>query len=357
MRPYLNNIVAFSAHLCIGVLAGSLICSKLASPHIASAISCALLGILFILICLQRNNKQLFICRLALTVLGFFCYVASELSGPIMQEELFGELKIWLESTLTDEFSEECSSILKALLCGDKTSLSKSVIQAFRESGASHILALSGMHLGIIYAILHLCLMPLGNSKVAEIARSTTIIACCWVYCLAMGAGPSLVRAWIFVSVNEICKLVPERKNNAATLCAGALCIQLIFNPQNINNIGFQLSYLAVIGIIVIYPHLRDLYPQRKGFKGIMYRIWEGAALSISCQISTAALVYHSFGTLPSHFMLTNILSLPLTSLLMISAVAYIALSSIGLCPEILKSLCETLAKALLSCMEIISSM
>ena len=252
--------------------------------------------------------------------------------------------------------SDSTGALLKALLTGDRSSLGRETVETFRKSGASHILALSGLHLGIIYGILGKALSIAGKSRPAMIVRSVFITEVSAFYVVMTGASPSIIRAFLFICINEIFSFAPGRKRSPLTAFSAALLIQLTFNPTVVLSVGFQLSYLAMFGILTTYPRLRDLYPSgRRG--GVMSRLWNSMSLSVSCQLFTAPLVWIHFKTFPSFFLITNLISLPLVELLMVCAVFCLCCEALSCCPELMKNLCDALAQALLYCLEVISSL
>jgi competence protein ComEC len=135
-----------------------------------------------------------------------------------------------------------------------------------------------------------------------------------------------------------------------------ALLVQLVLDPSAIRSLGFQLSYLAMSGILLLYPILERWYPASAPWDPFR-RIWKGAALSISCQVFTAPLVWLRFHTFPRHFLLTNLLALPLTTALVGCAVLTLGLSAAGICPELLIKATDALCTLLQRTLEIIADM
>ena len=250
--------------------------------------------------------------------------------------------------------SSDTNALLKALLTGNRNDIPKGITHAFRTSGASHILALSGLHLGIIYLIISKLLLFLGNSPIARIIRSILCIAICSTYTMATGAGASIARALIFVIIAETARLIHRKPDLKCTL-SSSLIIHLILWPGDIRSIGFQLSYAAIAGIAWIYPLLSEVWPEEG--RGIMKRIWNGATLSISCQLTTAPLAWFYFGTFPQYFLLTNLISLPLTSIIIPLALLTTTLNIIGICPSLLIQGTEIMVNALCSALTIIANM
>lgn len=250
--------------------------------------------------------------------------------------------------------------LLKALLSGDKSDLSHETTLAFRSSGASHILALSGLHLGIIYIMIRRLLAIIGNTRWAKRTRSVATICLCGFYTLATGAGASISRAFLFIFIKEAGEMTGRPQNLHGTLMT-SLLIQLALSPLAALNVGFQLSYAAMAGIAYIHPRLRDVWEDHDKSKGkasrIMAWIWNSAALSISCQITTGPLAYLYFGTFPEHFLLTNLIALPLTGILIPVGILALTLSLSGICPDVLLKTTELLSDTLIGCLTIISEM
>ena len=255
---------------------------------------------------------------------------------------------------------DRCNAIAKALVTGEKGDIPNTVISAFRDSGASHILALSGLHLGIIYSIITHSFSILGNHHRIWIPRSIVIILLCGFYTLATGAGASIVRAFLFILLAESARL-SLRHISTGQLFFAALVIQLTISPQSVRSAGFQLSYAAMAGIAFILPHLQSFWPgsifKDRPFTKCVRKIWDICAMSISCQITTAPLVWIHFGTFPKHFLLTNLIALPLTAMIIPVLLVTLLLESFGICPQLALSACEALLTALISALEVIGTM
>lgn len=368
------------------------------AAYISSATS--LLVALTLTVITSADRRQAEILLLFLTA-GVFCAATSTLTslGAVAGKPLFAGLAADFRSMISSiPFPHEGTApLVNALLTGDRSSLDSSVMNSFRDSGASHILALSGLHLGIIYGILLKVTSIFGKHPTVKAVRSLIIISLCGIYTLATGASPSLVRAFLFILVNETARLT-HRSNNPLRVYCAALFIQTAINPQVISSTGFQLSYLAMAGIFLLYPALKKWYPQEEaagdmliekgagrtesdGLEGVTIdkgccrarrcwtswmktilsaaprKIWDAAALTISCQIFTGPLAWWKFGTFPKYFLLTNLLSLPLTSAVMLLSVSTSVLFAIGICPDFLISLTDSSASLLLFIMKVISSM
>ena len=249
--------------------------------------------------------------------------------------------------------SENTGGIIKALLTGNREDIPEDIAQTFRDSGASHILALSGLHLGIIYAIILRLLDLAGNSPAMRHVKSVLTILICGFYTLATGAGASITRAFIFITLNEIGKMT-GRPTNLKGVLAAALLVHLAFDPTAVSEIGFQLSYAAIFGIAYIFPWLRGMW--RNDWRWLKW-IWESAAISISCQITTGPLAYLYFGTFPQYFLLTNLIAVPLAGLIIPAALVCLTLTALGCCPSFLATATEWLVTVLTDSLSIIATM
>ena len=154
------------------------------------------------------------------------------------------------------------------------------------------------------------------------------------------------------------------RLHSLKQVLMASLLIQVIIDPVSVRSVSFQLSYAAMAGIAFIYPWLRDFWPSGKAGKNggrVLVRsmrwVWNSTALSISCQLTTGPLAYLYFGTVPRHFLLTNLISLPLTGFIIPCALACLGLSGLGCCPAFMVSVTEWLVSLLTWSLEVIASM
>lgn len=354
------------AALCLPFTAGTAAAAALAgagggAAGAASGAALAASAGLLALLSLRRTGRLPY-CILFF-FLGIFCFLSAGLRPSPAEPGPVGRLAARALSGLRDLIGSipfqhsDSHSLVAALLTGDRGGLTAAQTASFRASGASHILALSGLHLGVIYLIISRLLSVLGNSIPARRVRSVLTILLAGCYTLATGAGPSIVRAFLFILIRETCALFPERRISPVRTLLMALTIQLAVQPQVITSLGFQLSYLAMTGIVVLYPRLEAWYPADGPRFQPLRRIWQAAALAVSCQIFTAPLTWIRFHSFPKYFILTNLLALPLTSALMATSVAAIALQALGTCPSFLASIADFLASSLLFILDVISSL
>lgn len=357
--------VGIEPFFAVGVLSATL--TSIAISQLYSAAAVALTVTVWLVSSLIHNQtsttsktSEILIVAIALAA-GIFCglngriisYTAGSDRVQLTAFQATGEA--FQASIDAINFSErDINALLKALLCGNRADLPDRITEAFRISGASHILALSGLHLGIIYMIVGKTTSIIGNSPAAKFVRSAVNVAICTIYTLTTGASASLTRALLFIILREA-GITLERPVSLKDLLRKCLLIHLVVNPSVILDIGFQLSYAAMAGIAWIYPRIRKLWSDESG--GPMKKIWDSASLAISCQFTTAPLAFHYFGTFPTHFLLTNLLTLPLTGFLIPIAILTVALNAAGLCPAILTEICEKAASCLIFIIETISQM
>ena len=248
------------------------------------------------------------------------------------------------------------SALAKALLCADKSGLSKDLQQTFRDAGASHLLALSGLHLGLIYSILQFLLSPLGGFRVSRLLRGILTVGLSSFYTLMCGASDSLVRALLFIILSEISKFFPSRMARRRDILCAALLIQLCIRPGSIRSLSVQLSYLAVASIVFVLPTLQEIYPRGKRHE-LGKKVWDAACTAICCQAATAPLLWVKFRTFPKYFILTNLLAVGVCELFLMCSLALTALSGLGWKAHILKSLTEALGEGLIFILETICSL
>lgn len=295
---------------------------------------------------------------------GIFCSISRGLSGgagaacgPLTGLCRDAALRLKAVITAIPFRHERSNGLLTALLTGDRNGISREDIGLFRASGASHILALSGLHLGIIYTFVGKILAILGHTPAARKVRSGVTVLLAGAYTVMTGAGPSIVRAFLFILLTETARLNPDRKRISARILPAAMTIQLAMKPEVISDIGFQLSYLAMTGIVFIYPRLAAWYPADGAGRDPLRRIWQSTALTLSCQLATAPLAWIYFHTFPKYFLITNLVAMPLTSAIVTVSLVTVILSAAGCCPGVLVQCSDFLLEMLMRTLETIGKM
>ncbi len=216
-------------------------------------------------------------------------------------------------------------AVLSALTLGYKDKLDTETKKTYSASGAMHLLAVSGLHIGIIYLILNYLLLLIPKSKNWKIFKVAFLLVALWFYALMTGLPSSAFRATVMFSLVIIGNAL-ERKPNIYNSLAVSAFILLIINPYSITEVGFQLSYLAVIGIVFFQPKISSLFTAKNK---IIQWLWDLISVSIAAQIATAPIAMYYFHQFPNYFLLTNIIVLPTAFLLIYFSLALFIFSLI----------------------------
>ncbi len=204
------------------------------------------------------------------------------------------------------------TSIVKALLLGDRTEIDKDINQQFIKSGVVHILAVSGLHVGIIYMIINSILSLFFSDK----SHFKWIIAVIMLvsYAFIAGFSPSVSRAVLMFSIVQIGQALHNQLNTYQLVVLSAF-ILLIIQPFFIFNAGFWLSHMAVIGIVAFFP----IFFNMLNFKFTIWNsVWTIICVSTAAQLGTMPFSFYVFGTFPTYFLLANILILPVVTPLLV---------------------------------------
>ena len=209
-------------------------------------------------------------------------------------------------------------AVAMAMTLGDKSMLAEMTRDVYAVSGASHVLALSGLHLSIIYVLLSF-LVGAGRRHVL---RELFLLAAIWAYVIMVGMPASVVRAAIMITVYGVIGLLHRRPMSLSTLSL-AVIIMLVVHPLSLFDIGFQLSVLAVFSILVLYPMLMQLFSGKWLMEHRVFRwFWTMLCVSLSAQLGTAPLVCYYFERVACYGLLVNFLVIPLATVIIYLAVA-----------------------------------
>ena len=221
-------------------------------------------------------------------------------------------------------------AVLSALTIGDKEELSESIVETYSVAGASHVLALSGLHIGFISALLLFVLSPLWiRWRFLKPFLFLSVILLLWGFAFLTGLSSSVVRAVVMCSFGLLSMLIPAcRKLTLNTLGVTAF-LMLLFNPVWLFDVGFQLSFSAVAAIVLLQPGLYGLLSVKNR---LLRKAWGLVTVSVAAQIGTAPLVMLYFSRFSTHFLLTNLLVIPLVSLIVYAAVILLVLTPFPVC-------------------------
>ena len=213
--------------------------------------------------------------------------------------------------------------IVSALVLGYKDELSNHTKHSFSSTGAMHVLAVSGLHVGIIYFILKSIITLFTFYQRNRVFRNILVLIGIWVYALITGMSPSVLRACTMLSFLIIAEVFNRNANVYNVLSASAILL-LIINPYLIMQVGFQLSYLAVLGILYIQPKMEKIWAPKYW---LIQKIWTITTVSIAAQISTFPLGLLYFHQFPNYFLISNLVVIPAAFLILSLGILIIVLS------------------------------
>ncbi|MEO6612641.1 MAG: ComEC/Rec2 family competence protein [Chitinophagaceae bacterium] len=217
------------------------------------------------------------------------------------------------------------TGLAEALLIGYKNDLDQSLIQSYTNTGVVHIIAISGLHLGLIYWLLALLLKPLQAKKKLRWLRPVLIISGLWLFSLLAGAQPSILRSALMLTCIVAGESLSKRTSIYNTMALSAF-ILLCVDPFWLWDVGFQLSYTAVLSIIIF---MRPIYNWFYIKNKLLDSIWKLNAVTLAAQILTVPLSLCYFHQFPSLFLFTNFLAVPLSSLILLGEILLCVISFI----------------------------
>jgi competence protein ComEC len=230
------------------------------------------------------------------------------------QNYLIAHLRNWIAEMLSEKIPHETSlQIANALLLGQKQNLDPILQEAYVQAGIIHILAVSGLHVGIIYAIFLFLIKPLNLSKKQKNIYLLGVVGIIWLYAFLTGLSPSVVRSATMFSLVAMGQM-RDRKPSIYNVLAFSAMLMITYNPDVIFEVGFLLSYIAVLGIVMIQPLIvRWWIPSNR----VLEYFWQLTAVSLAAQLATFPLSVYYFHVFPTYFLLANLLVLPLAFLIM----------------------------------------
>jgi len=244
-------------------------------------------------------------------------------------------------------------AVSSALSIGYKDDLDASIKQSYSSSGAMHVLAVSGLHVGIIFMVFNYMLFFLNKNKKLKIIKAILLIVLLWGYASLTGLSPSVSRAATMFSFVVLGQMLNRHTNIYNSLAASAFLL-LIIDPYSITKIGFQLSYMAVIGIVFFFPIIHSLiYVKNKWLD----KLWSLIAVSIAAQLITAPISLYYFNQFPNYFMLTNVIVIPLGTIILYSIVFILSFSWMPIVLEYFGKVLSALVYSLNSSVEWIESL
>lgn len=243
--------------------------------------------------------------------------------------------------------------VAEALLIGYREDLDKDLVQAYSNTGVVHIIAISGLHIGMIYAALVAIFTLFKRNRFTSIVKPIIILLIIWAFTLIAGAVPSIMRSAVMFSFIVVGDCFRLKTNMYNTLAASAFCM-LVANPFVLWDVGFLLSYTAVISIVTFQKYIYNLlYIQNK----LLNKIWALCSVTLSAQILTLPIVIFYFHQLPSYFLITNLLVVPLSGLVLAGEVILLCLAPLTILATLLGAVIQALIKFMNTFIEFISSL
>lgn len=220
-------------------------------------------------------------------------------------------------------FNKEEMNVALALILGQQQEISSDIIQDYQYSGATHILSVSGLHVGFIMLFINFILKPIPNTRKGSFIKLLSILVSLGAFAIISGLSPSVLRSVVMFSFLAIGNHLRRSGSIYHTLLVSMLLI-LLFEPYFLFDVGFQLSYLALFFIVWLQPLLKTIWtPKRK----IQVTIWNALTVSFAAQIGTLPLCLYYFHQFPGLFFVTNIVIIPILSFIMIAGIIVMILA------------------------------
>ncbi len=238
----------------------------------------------------------------SMTFIGRENYLVLEKGDPGLIRSFFKGLRLHFSTLLDRHVPEKVLGIAKAILLGDKSNLSLETRNSFANAGAMHVLAVSGLHVGIIMYLLMYVLQRFSRVLTKRNALIVVLVIT-WLYAGVTNFSPSVVRASLMFSILLGSQFMSKQHNSLNALFFSAFLL-IVIDPLIIWDIGFQLSYLAMLGILLLYKKIsKFIYLENL----ILQRIWEGTSVGIAAQVFTTPLSLYYFHQFPNYFMISNL--------------------------------------------------
>lgn len=214
--------------------------------------------------------------------------------------------------------------IAEALLIGYTNDLDKDLVQAYSNTGVVHIIAISGMHLGLIYVLLVWLFARVPGIKKSRLIQALLILSCLWLFSLLTGASASVIRSAVMFTFITLGKTVLQKQTSIFSSLAVSAFVMLCYNPYYLWDVGFQLSYLAVTGIVIFQKPIYNWFYIKNKWTD---KIWQLTAVSLAAQILTFPVCIYYFHQFPNLFLITNLIAVPLSTIILFAAIALVAVA------------------------------
>ena len=242
------------------------------------------------------------------------------------QQYFLHQRTLLLERLQSSGLSDDQYAVVAAMALGDKSALTHELRETYSMTGASHILALSGLHLSIIYALLSMLVVGRRWQTISQVA----IILSIWAFVFLVGMSASVVRSAVMLTVYALLALGHRKKMSVNTLAFTAI-VMLLVSPQALFDVGFQMSFMAVFSILLFVPlFYRPFSAEYLMTHRVVKWIWGMVAISVAAQIGVAPLIAYYFGRFSCYFLLTNFIVIPAATIILYLSLATLLIPSIG---------------------------
>ena len=242
------------------------------------------------------------------------------------QQYFLHQRTLLLKRLQSSGLSDDQYAVVAAMALGDKSALTHELRETYSMTGASHILALSGLHLSIIYALLSMLVVGRRWQTISQVV----IILSIWAFVFLVGMSASVVRSAVMLTVYALLALGHRKKMSVNTLAFTAI-VMLLVSPQALFDVGFQMSFMAVFSILLFVPlFYRPFSAEYLMTHRVVKWIWGMVAISIAAQIGVAPLIAYYFGRFSCYFLLTNFIVIPAATIILYLSLATLLIPSIG---------------------------
>jgi competence protein ComEC len=242
------------------------------------------------------------------------------------QQYFLHQRSLLLERLETAGLSDDRYAVVAAMALGDRSALTKELKETYSKTGASHVLALSGLHLGIIYALLSMLVVGRRWQMITQVATVLSI----WAFVFLTGMSASVVRSAVMLTVYALLALGHRQKMSVNTLAFTAI-VMLLVTPKALFDVGFQMSFMAVFSILLFVPlFYRPFSAEYLMTHRAVSWLWGIVAVSVAAQIGVAPLIAYYFGRFSCYFLLTNFIVIPAATLILYLALGTLLIPSLG---------------------------
>ena len=267
------------------------------------------------------------------TILGIAASLRTKISSKLQQAN----------------FDSEALGVIQALLLGQRNDISEATYNNYKNAGAVHILAVSGLHIGVLLLLLQFLLQPLERLLKGKTIKLIVIVLFLWCFALVAGFSASVVRAVTMFSFVAYALYLNRPSNTFNILALSMFFILLVINPMLLFQAGFQMSYAAVFSIVWLYPLLQKLwFPKNR----LVKKVWQLLSVSIAAQLGVLPISLFYFHQFPGLFFVSNLLIVPFLGLVLGMGILVIVLALCNSLPDFLAAWYNALIGLMNSCIQ-----